>query len=219
MSQQNEAEEPLAQVEQYALEFLRQGRPQWDEPHTRAVVDYAKELVQAARKELAQAAQVDELVVLTAAWLHDIGYFGLFEGPTSGGYQAVSAQKALHMEVGARLADEFLRRPDVAGFYTREQRQRVVHLVRVHDLLEQLEALDEIVLMEADTLGALDVRRVTPTFDYESGRRHLEEVRIRRAPRFQTALGKRYLEEVLPLRVAYFEDLRARMEGALPAEE
>ena len=208
MSQQSKAEEPLAQVEQYALQFLRQGRPQWDEPHTRAVVYYAEELTQAVRG--------DALVVTTAAWLHDIGYFGLFEGPTSGGYQAVSAQKALHMEVGARLADEFLRRPGVAEFYTQEQRQRVVHLVRVHDLLEQLAALDEIVLMEADTLGALDVRRVRPTFDYESGLRHLEEVRTRRAPRFQTALGKRYLEEVLPLRVAYFANLRARTEGEAP---
>src|SRR5205085_1220833 len=108
----------------------------------------------------------------------------------------------------AQLARAFVDRPDVAGYYTPAQRDRVVHLVGVHDKVAELADLDEIVFMEADTLGALDTRRVTPTFAYESGMKHLAEVRNGRALRFQTPVAKRYLEKLLARRVAYFERLR-----------
>lgn len=58
-------------LENYALGFLRQGRQEWDEPHTRAVVYYAG--------EIAKAEGLDALVLVTAAWLHDIGYYGMFK--------------------------------------------------------------------------------------------------------------------------------------------
>ena len=58
-------------LENYALGFLRRGRQDWDEPHTRAVVYYAG--------EIAKAEGLDSLVLVSAAWLHDIGYYGMFK--------------------------------------------------------------------------------------------------------------------------------------------
>jgi putative nucleotidyltransferase with HDIG domain len=192
--------EPQRLAEAYAVGFLRQGRRGWDEPHTRAVVYYPAALATAAG-----AVPADALVAVTVAWLHDIGYAGLFADEDSTRHAVVKSRKAQHMERGAALAREFVERPDVAAFYTPAQRDRIVHLVGVHDKIEALSAPDEIVFMEADTLGALDTRRVTPTYDYESGLRYLEGVRRRRAPRFATPLGKQYLAELLPAFAAYLE--------------
>jgi putative nucleotidyltransferase with HDIG domain len=197
MSEQDLPAAPLRRAEVYAVGFLRQGRAGWDEPHTRVVVYYAR--------ALATAAGVDPLVAVTVAWLHDIGYAGLFAREDSSRHTVVKSRKALHMERGAALAREFVAQPDVAPFYTPAQRDRIVHLVGVHDNVEALSAPDEIVFMEADTLGALDIHRVTPTYDYKSGLRYLEGVRRRRAPRFATSLGRQYLAELLPAFAAYLE--------------
>ena len=200
MSEQVLPAEPLRLAEAYALGFLRQGRAGWDEPHTRAVVHYAG--------ALARAAGVDLLVAVTVGWLHDIGYAGLFAAADSSRHAVVRSRKALHMERGAALARAFVDRPDVAPFYTPAQRDRIVHLVSVHDKVELLSAPDEIAFMEADTLGALDIRRVTPTYDYENGLRYLEGVRRWRAPYFATPLGKQYLAELLPAFAAHLEAKR-----------
>jgi putative nucleotidyltransferase with HDIG domain len=189
--------QPVRLAEAYAVGFLRQGRAGWDEPHTRAVVYYAE--------TLATAAGVDMLVAVTVAWLHDIGYAGLFAKADSRRHEVVRSRKALHMERGAALAREFVARPDVAPFYTPAQRDRIVHLVGVHDNVEALSAPDEIIFVEADTLGALDIHRVTPTYDYQRGLRYLEGVRRRRAPRFATSLGRQYLAELLPAVAVYLE--------------
>ena len=200
MSEQVLPAAPLRLAEAYALGFLRQGRAGWDEPHTRAVVHYAG--------ALARAAGVDPLVAVTVGWLHDIGYAGLFAAADSSRHAVVRSRKALHMERGAALARAFVERPDVAPFYTPAQRDRIVHLVSVHDKVELLSAPDEIAFMEADTLGALDIRRVTPTYDYENGLRYLEGVRRWRAPYFATPLGKQYLAELLPAFAAHLEAKR-----------
>ena len=200
MSEQVLPAAPLRLAEAYAVDFLRQGRLDWDEPHTRAVVYYAA--------ALATAAGGDALVAVTVAWLHDIGYAGLFAEADSRRHEVVRSRKALHMERGAALARAFVTRSDVAPFYTPIQRERIVHLVSVHDKVERLSAPDEIAFMEADTLGALDIRRVTPTYDYENGLRYLEGVRRWRAPYFATRLGKQYLAELLPAFAAHLEARR-----------
>ncbi|MEK7524874.1 MAG: HD domain-containing protein [Patescibacteria group bacterium] len=110
-------------IESYALQFLKKGREDWDVPHTRAVVFYAE--------RLAKAADLDVLVLVTTAWLHDVGYFGLFGDGDSSQLTQV---------------------------------EQIVHLVSVHDNLKELQTLEEFVFMEADTLGAIDLARVVPTF-------------------------------------------------------
>lgn len=185
-------------LESYALGFLRQGRQEWDEPHSRAVVYYAA--------EIAKAEGLDSLVLVSAAWLHDIGYFGLFREGESEKYDQVMDRKTAHMFEGARLAVEFLKRPEIQSFYTLEQIDRIVHLVLVHDKIEELGEIDEIALMEADTLGAIDVERVKPTFDKENAEKYINnDLTLRRLPRFQTSTGIKFFSRLFPKFEVYFK--------------
>ncbi|MCX6726766.1 MAG: HDIG domain-containing protein [Candidatus Shapirobacteria bacterium] len=177
-------------AEQYSVEFLEKCRPEWDVPHTRAVFHYAKLLTRAARQDM--------VVIPTAAWLHDIGYYGLFHGDSKD-LAAVMDRKERHMVVGAQMAMEFISREDVAKLISIDQGERIVHLVRVHDKLEELTQLDEKILAMADTLGAIDVRRVKPTFKGEDKARYLEkELHGRRELIFVTDLGERLLRKIIP---------------------
>jgi putative nucleotidyltransferase with HDIG domain len=195
-----EQSELAKQIEAYAVKYLSQGRIGWDVPHTYSVVHYAG--------EIADSVGVDHLVATTAAWFHDIGYFGLFINEDSNRHESVIDKKAQHMEEGARLVREFLEQPGITNYFTPEQRERVIHLVSVHDKVADLKDLDELVLMEADTLGAIDITRVTPTFDYDSGMKYIEGLKRKRLPRFCTDLGKKHAGELLPRFEQFFAEKR-----------
>jgi len=201
MTPETTAELPVgleSALENYALGFLRQGRKEWDEPHSRAVVYYAG--------EIAKAEGLDSLVLVTAAWLHDIGYYGMFKQGESEQYDNVMDRKKAHMVNGARLAADFLRRPEIQIFYTPEQMEYIVYLVSVHDKIEELQDLEEIALMEADTLGAIDIDRVKPTFDKENAEKYINnDLTLRRFPRFLTVTGIKLFNQLFPKFEAYFK--------------
>jgi HD superfamily phosphodiesterase len=187
----------MKQVEDYALQFLSQGRKDWDIPHTRAVVGHIHDITKSENQ--------DVLVLETAAWLHDIGYFGLFDDRDSKQNDVIETRKDLHMEKGAEFARAFLDKPEIDTFYTQTQKDRIIHLIRIHDKLEQLKDLDEIILMEADTLGQIDVEHVPPTFDYDNAMSwYTSTVEKKRAPKFRTQLGKEKLNILLPKFLDYF---------------
>ncbi|MDO8488429.1 MAG: HD domain-containing protein [bacterium] len=188
-------------AESYALKFLRYGRVGWDEPHTRSVVYHAE--------DVGRFEGLDTTVQKLVGWLHDLGYFNLFQGD-SDKFEVVKDRKELHMIKGAEFAAAFLGQPEISGLVTPQQADRVVHIVRVHDKIEELREMDEIAFMEADTLGAIDISRVTPTFDYASGMKYLfAELRERRELAFRTARGKELLASLLPAFIGYFEALKA----------
>lgn len=184
-------------VENYACQFLRKGRKEWDEPHTRAVVHYAG--------QIAKSEGEDALVLVTAAWFHDIGYHALFEDEESKDYQKVMDRKERHMVNGARMAREFLEIPGISKRYSERKKDRIVHLISVHDKLEELREKDEIILMEADTLGAIDIEKVATTFDYDSFMSYLSDLYGRRVPRFQTPLGISYFSGLIGPFLAQFK--------------
>ena len=188
-----------AMIESYALQFLKKGREDWDVPHTRAVVFYAE--------RLANNANLDILVLVTAAWLHDVGYFGLFGDGDSSQLTQVEDKKALHMEIGAKIARKFLESPEMEGKYTADQVEQIVHLVGIHDSLERLTQTDELILMEADTLGAIDLAKVIPTFNKTDGLKYIESLKRRRMPLFTSELGKEYLAQLLPKFETYFREM------------
>jgi len=178
-------------IEEFALSFLRQGRKEWDEPHTRAVVFYSG--------EIAKSESLDVLVLKTAAQLHDIGYFGLFNGDESKNLGQVMDRKTMHMVNGAKLAKEFLDKPEISGYYTEDQKEEIIHLVSVHDKIEELSTRNELVLMEADTLGAIDIDKVATTFGKEDGRKYTEgELLRRRYPKFVTETGIQFFNKLFP---------------------
>lgn len=108
------------------------------------------------------------------------------------------------------MAQELFQRPEMLRRLTPQQVEQIVHLVRVHDDVENLSTRDELIMMEADTLGALDITRVTPTYDYPNAMRYMEELQRRRIPKFTTATGKQLLSELLPSFEAYVYALNAR---------
>lgn len=98
---------------------------------------------------------------------------------------------------------------DMRQNYTPAQIERIAHLVGMHDEIDLVKEKDEAVLWEADTLGQIDLTRVTPTFDYAGGVRVLHSIMNKRQPKFQTPMGKRYLEELLVPYGAFIESLKA----------
>lgn len=186
------------QAENYAMQFLANGREEWDIPHTKAVVYYTQ--------VIAEATDADAPVLVTAAWLHDIGYYGQFNGD-SGQLGTVMDKKAKHMIAGAQMAKNFVDRSEIQAILSQEQRDRIVHLVSIHDKLEELTDLDEIILMEADTLGAIDVSRVKPSYDLPNREKYIAgDLSQRRIPRFQTEKGKSLLTDLLPKFIAYRDE-------------
>jgi hypothetical protein len=192
--------EQQKRVQEYAEGFLQQGRIGWDLPHTKAVVDFA--LLIAAQEGL------DQLTLFTAAWFHDIGYYGLFANESSDNLAAIGDRKKLHMVRGAEYAGIFLANPYNSVGYLPEQILRVQHLISVHDKVEELQDPYEIALGAADTLGALDVSQVTPTLNYAEYQKYLSHLQ-RRERLFQTEFTKKLYRDLLPLFVAFFENRAA----------
>jgi hypothetical protein len=60
---------------------------------------------------------------------------------------------------------------------------------------------DELVLMEADTLGGLDTDFVTPSWTKEQNAKYLEDVRNKRFPKFISPQGKHAFGECFKKRL------------------
>jgi hypothetical protein len=177
---------------------LERGRPNFDVPHTRAVVVKLKEIF-----DKVPGLKVDRVVLLIAAYAHDWGYADLFKDGEAVEFKEVVNAKGEHMRVGAKklrrlFKDEFF------DFLSNVQKDRAVHLVKVHDDWRSLKDVDELVLMEADVLGATDVSLLTPGFNYESNRGWMGAVREKKLPRFihKWALGE--AEKLLKEREDYY---------------
>jgi hypothetical protein len=156
-------------VETFAEDLLAQGRPDFDVPHTHGVVYWAYTLATAFNEQIANGEITDEepidiVVLVTAAWLHDIGYYGQFEDVAD--CAAVLSKKALHMVVGAEMAKKFLESV-ATQLLTTSQIEQVVHLIRVHDDLDNIITMLETMLVESDTLGMMDTDWVQPTYKGE----------------------------------------------------
>lgn len=180
---------PLSSAKSFSMEYLNQGRVGWDIPHTTAVANYA---IQIARGE-----GLEELVMGTAAWLHDIGYCGLVQ-PNAYSYYGKSSKSIiqLHMEIGAELAGKFLETVRGNGWYTSEQEDKVVEIVGLHDNFDLHTEPLHFAFAECDTLGAICTE---PTFTcIEDAEEFIEGLNKRRIPRFQTTTGKKILTYVVP---------------------
>lgn len=193
----------LGAVESFLAEHifpeLERGRPDWDLPHTQAVVYYLKQILQNT-----PSAPVDTTVLLIAAYAHDWGYSGLFDAGKPRSIDDIIPMKTLHMELGVQkitrlLTDSFF------SFLKPSQKQRVIHLVGIHDKLSHISDFDERILVEADTLGGLDTDRVTPFANKQSSEQYIHGVERKRKPLFITPYGKSKLQELIHKRAAYYD--------------
>jgi len=138
-------------------EIKEKGRKNFDYNHTRAVVYWIKKIISQINNK-----EIDKLILVTSAYAHDWGYINLFKDIEIN-LEANMERKKLHMMKGAKMISSYLKK-DLASYFTKKQINRIVHLVKIHDQVEKVKDEDEILLMEADTLGTLDVKRIKPTF-------------------------------------------------------
>lgn len=181
---------------------LENGRPNWDKPHTEAVVFYLKNILASSPR-----ISVDFVVLLVAAYAHDWGYAGLFEKGKELKLKDILDVKALHMEIGVKKVSALLK-DDFFGFLTDDQKGRIVHLVGVHDKLSEIKDTDERILVEADTLGGLDTDRIKPFADRESSDRYIRGVEKKRIPLFITDYGKKMVKSLIKKRQLYYSSIR-----------
>ena len=64
----------------------------------------------------------------------------------------------------------------LAKDFTSQEILEVSHLVLFHDKLKKIKTETEILLMEADTLGMLDLTRIKPTFSQTDKKDFLKQV-------------------------------------------
>ncbi len=182
------------------LPDLESGRKDFDLPHTQAVVYWMKYLLIKLNSPT-----LDPTVLITAAYAHDWGYFGLFDGVTHRSLAEINKRKPLHMQRGAEMIERLLREK-LSAFFSEAQILQTAHLVRIHDLVEDVNAEDEVLLMEADTLGMLDADRVKPTFSKEDNQIFLDKQIVeRRLPHFIHPEARKIGKKLLLKRRKFYE--------------
>ena len=177
---------------------LKNSRGGWDLPHTETVVFYIKEII----KHSPNLKLVPNVLVI-AAYAHDWGYADYLGDNKTVNYDTIAQAKKNHMKAGAEKISKLLDGPEFNSLSEQDKR-RIAHLVKIHDELDNIESIDERVLVEADTLGGLDINRAEPTFDKESNDKYMKEIKTLRKPLFVTDYGKNKLEELFKLRKEHY---------------
>jgi len=190
MKLDSETEEKLKKI---ALSYLVKGKPGWDVPHTMSTVYWMKRLL---GKE-----DGDERILVSTMYLHDIGYFGSFKK----GYTKADVDNLgiLHMQRGSQEAEKILKRLR----YTPKEIKEITHLISMHGYLEQASTHNEILVVEADGLGQVDIDRVKPTYTKEDYLKFLDVFEKRRVPKYKTKLGKYYLKRLIKKAREYVEGM------------
>lgn len=210
--------EPLWKlVKDFSLQYLEKGRKNFDVPHTKGTVYWVFRLATDYNKriedgEISGKSPVDIDVLITSAWLHDIGYFGKFEGEARA--DQIRGKKTEHMSVGAKIAGSFLIEY-ASEHLTIDQIGQVIDMIGGHDNLDEEKTDSEAIFLEADTLGGIDVTWVEPTYRGEEALNYLDSKGSqKRRNLFITPLG---LEQLPKLREKFRQFIVNRdFEGIRP---
>jgi len=194
-------------VEQFLQENifpeLEMGRPNWDRPHTESVIFYIKEIIRHTKK-----LSLDSDVLIIAAYAHDWGYANLFQKGQYVGNIDIDEVKKLHARISVEKITKLLESPNF-NHLQEKQKARICHLVFIHDDIETLKKTDELVLMEADTLGQLDISRISPTLNEKDNAKFMDKTTNNRISRFITLYGKKKAEELYALREKYYQNFKS----------
>jgi len=181
------------------LPDLEKSRGGFDKIHTLEVVAWLKQIINHNPK-----LKLDETVLIIAAYAHDWGYANIFRDGQIMNFEIIENAKKLHMELGAKkierlLADNFF------SFLTDTQKSRCIHLVAVHDKKFEINDIDELILMEAGMLSALDVNSSKPVLDFESNKKFMKAILATRIPKFITEFSKSEAKRLIRAREDYFK--------------
>ncbi len=183
-------------------DLANKGRPSWDKPHTEAVVYWMKELLRRLDKP-----NLNSQVLITAAYAHDWGYAGLFQQKSPITIDQARTKKTAHQTRGARWIERLIYQR-LSRHFSEPEILRVTHLVLSHDSINKLETEDELLLMECDALGMIDVERVTPTLSPAENQYLLDtSLYNKRLPKFIHPEAKEIAEKLLQQREVYYQAL------------
>ncbi len=185
-------------LEEKILPDLEKSRGGFDKIHTQEVVVWLKQII-VHNPEL----KLDEEVLIIAAYAHDWGYSDIFKEGQVMNFEIIEKAKKSHMELGAKKIEELLC-DDFFSFLTDVQKSRCIHLVAVHDKKFEIKDIDELVLMEADMLSALDVNSSKPVLDAKSNKKFMEAMLATRVPKFITSFSKNEAKKLIQKRENYF---------------
>ena len=176
-----------------ALFFLERGRP-GDTEHTRATVDNGKALL---AKEGG-----NPRVVIPALILHDVGWsqVDFSDFITAPGEAKTDAGSThLHMRYGAEIASDILN--DLK--WNSALIQRITAIIAVHDIPEEVRALDDLdatLVFEADWLDKYSPERQERYVRAVKGQRGVEELRrfldMYKSQWFQTVTARELLAQI-----------------------
>ena len=185
-------------LQEKILPDLEKSRGGFDKIHTLEVADWLKQIIAHS-----PGLQLDETVLIIAAYAHDWGYAEIFKDGQVMNFELIENAKKAHMELGAAKTERLLQ-DDPFDFLTDLQKARCVHLVAVHDNKFEIEELDELILMEADMLSSLDVNTEKPVLDAESNKKFMESMLTIRIPKFITEFSKNEAKRLIQIREEYF---------------
>ncbi|KKP74453.1 MAG: hypothetical protein UR68_C0001G0053 [Candidatus Roizmanbacteria bacterium GW2011_GWA2_35_19] len=126
---------------EFATPLLLKGRKNYDLPHTKNVDYFAS--------RIASQDKLDELVLRTAAWLHDTGYADLKR------LEPDNHNKEAHAQYSVLRAREFFNIPGISQYYEINQIRKILRIIEIHDSTYLINEEDERAFLEADVLGAI----------------------------------------------------------------
>jgi hypothetical protein len=185
-------------LQEKILPDLEKSRGGFDKIHTLEVTSWLKQII-SHNPEL----ELDETVLLIAAYAHDWGYSDIFKDGQTMDFEMVENAKPLHMELGAKKIEKLLT-DDFFSFLTEQQKNRCIHLVAVHDKKFELKDTDELILMEADMLSGLQLSPGKPAYDAESNEKFMAAMLATRIPKFITDFSKKEAEKLIKIRADYY---------------
>jgi hypothetical protein len=160
------------------------GRTNWDTRHTLCAVKWMKKLIETEGG--------DERVLIPAIYFHDTGYD---EVPLGYSHQECLASKKGHAENGAANAEFFFSRLD---YFTPKEIERIVYLIKNHDIHDNVTEKDRQLVLEADGLGQIDWENCPPSYDKKNAVEFFTAFKNRdRLPYVKTETGKKLYGEVL----------------------
>lgn len=167
-------------VKDFVLKTLAASRGGFNGPHTLAAVYWMKWLL----GKYSWMAPIGKVLILSI-YLHDIGWARIPEEGIAN-QSGIRDKKAEHMRLGAEMVREYLIRY-LGTFVSPAEIEEIVFYVGNHDYVETIpyacnQGLTLVAM--ADTLGQIDVERVTPTLKPAELETFLERLNLRRRPLF-----------------------------------
>ncbi|MFH1547663.1 MAG: hypothetical protein ABIC57_04195 [bacterium] len=181
-------------VKDYSVPLLEKGQL-FDLKQTQASVYWAEQLC--IHEDL------DPVILIPAVYFHHTGYVGILEKNTdcSMKYKRIRDWNDYHMKISAWIAHAFLNEHQINDKISEFQKYQIVFSILHHDKLKNTSLIKRNIylntLIEADTLGQMDIGHTGPTFNRRGLIKYIgRELLPLREPLITTDFGKKQFTQL-----------------------